>query len=291
MKKKNHNFFFELELEVDQSIKIAFWADARSRAIYEYFGDAISFDTTYNTNNMTLGTTNGFERAERERIKCCRFHTVISCATKFSIEAQFQQVYTHEKFREVQAQFRVKTNCITRSMHSALGYMSKNVKRRHTNIKSSHDEPLLEPRSKRFDDLVFHSQNIYEFASEFEELTTILHHTYDNAMVEMQEHKAKKQGKSSLSHEDASLEDINELQSPPHMRTRGCPKNRLGSKTKKQIANASKKKKTKALRELNLFYGGLDICGPEKAFFYKVTRYFAPPRRSFKLVNKALSRL
>ncbi|RYR49571.1 hypothetical protein Ahy_A07g036087 [Arachis hypogaea] len=31
MKEKNQNFFFELELEVDQSIKIAFWADARSR--------------------------------------------------------------------------------------------------------------------------------------------------------------------------------------------------------------------------------------------------------------------
>ncbi|XP_057746274.1 protein FAR1-RELATED SEQUENCE 5-like [Arachis stenosperma] len=50
MKEKNQNFFFELELEHDQSIKLAFWADARSRAAYEYFGDVISFDTTYNTN-------------------------------------------------------------------------------------------------------------------------------------------------------------------------------------------------------------------------------------------------
>ncbi|RYR18903.1 hypothetical protein Ahy_B03g063520 [Arachis hypogaea] len=50
MKEKNQNFFFELELEEDQSIKLAFWADARSRAAFEYFGDVISFDTTYNTN-------------------------------------------------------------------------------------------------------------------------------------------------------------------------------------------------------------------------------------------------
>ncbi|RYR03354.1 hypothetical protein Ahy_B06g082245 isoform B [Arachis hypogaea] len=49
MKEKNKNFFFELELEVDHSIKIAFWADARSRTTCEYFGDVISFDTTYNT--------------------------------------------------------------------------------------------------------------------------------------------------------------------------------------------------------------------------------------------------
>ncbi|QHO06446.1 Protein FAR1-RELATED SEQUENCE [Arachis hypogaea] len=50
MKEKNHNFFFELELEDDQSIKLAFWVDVRSRAAFEYFGDVISFDTTYNTN-------------------------------------------------------------------------------------------------------------------------------------------------------------------------------------------------------------------------------------------------
>ncbi|RYR20315.1 hypothetical protein Ahy_B03g065428 [Arachis hypogaea] len=54
MKENNQNFFLELELEVDQSIKIAFWADARSRAACEYFGDVISFNTTYNTNRYNL---------------------------------------------------------------------------------------------------------------------------------------------------------------------------------------------------------------------------------------------
>ncbi|XP_016164525.1 protein FAR1-RELATED SEQUENCE 5-like [Arachis ipaensis] len=54
MKEKNPNFFFEHELEVDQSIKIAFWADARSRVACEYFGDVISFNTTYNTNMYNL---------------------------------------------------------------------------------------------------------------------------------------------------------------------------------------------------------------------------------------------
>ncbi|RYQ95681.1 hypothetical protein Ahy_B08g091025 [Arachis hypogaea] len=83
-----------------------------------------------------------------------------------------------------------------------------------THIKSSHDEPLLEPRSRRFDDLVFRSQNICEFISEFEELTVILHCAYDSAMIEMQEYKAKNKKKCSISHEDAWLEDINELQSP-----------------------------------------------------------------------------
>ncbi|RYR12133.1 hypothetical protein Ahy_B04g069672 [Arachis hypogaea] len=250
------------------------------------------------------------EQAERES-NAADFHTVILCATKSSIEAQFQDVYTHQKFREVQAQFRGKANCITRLTNSALGYSiyevgeqvsssifnkfvvtydsvavevkcqcllfesrgilcrhvlsvlsfkrvsqvspryilerwSKKVKRRHTHIKSSHDEPLLEPKSKRFDELVFRLQNICEFVSESEELTAILHRAYDNVMVEMESLKVKRNGTSSLSHEDANLESVNEIQSPPKIRTRGRPKNRLGSKLDKQIANATKKKKMKA---------------------------------------------
>ncbi|QHO40862.1 Transposon protein [Arachis hypogaea] len=122
----------------------------------------------------------------------------------------------------------------------------------HTHLKSSHDEPLMEPRSKRFDQLVFRSQNICEFASESEELTAFLHRAYDNVMAEMESLKAKRKG-TSLSHEDANLESVNELQSPPRIRTRGRPKNRLGSKLDKQIANATKKKKTKVLSEINLF--------------------------------------
>ncbi|RYR03529.1 hypothetical protein Ahy_B06g082548 [Arachis hypogaea] len=40
---------------------------------------------------------------EREReFDAADFHTVIPCATKLAIEAQFQHVYTHEKFRKVQ---------------------------------------------------------------------------------------------------------------------------------------------------------------------------------------------
>ncbi|RYQ97370.1 hypothetical protein Ahy_B08g093416 [Arachis hypogaea] len=92
-------------------------------------------------------------------------------------------------------------------------------------------------------------------------------------MVEMQEHKAKSKGTCSLSHEDANLEIINELQSPPWVRTRGRPKNRLSSKIEKQIANASKKKKTKALSELNLFYGGFVVQSNSNQYRGHVMNY------------------
>ncbi|RYR78484.1 hypothetical protein Ahy_A01g003306 [Arachis hypogaea] len=283
-----------------------FWAGMRSTQRSESMH---SFFNKFITRNSSLiqfikqydNCLRSREQAERES-DAADFHTVIPCATKSSIEAQFQDVYTHQKFREVQAQFRGKANCITRLTNSALGYSVyevgeqvsisifnkfvvtydsvaaevkcqcllfeskgilcrhalsvlsfEQVKRRHTHIKSSHDEPLMEPRSKRFDQLVFCLQNICEFASESEELTAILHRAYDNVMAEMESLKAKRKGTSSLSHEDANLESVTELQRPPRIRTRGHPKNRLGSKLDKQIANATKNKKTKVLSEINLF--------------------------------------
>ncbi|RYR18028.1 hypothetical protein Ahy_B03g062661 [Arachis hypogaea] len=277
------------------------------------------------------------KQAERES-DAADFHMIIPCATKSSIEAQFQDVYTHQKFRKIQAQFRGKANCITKLTNFALGYSvyevgeqfsssifnkfvvtydlvaaevkcqcllfesrgilcrhalsvlsfeqvsqvspryilerwSKKVKRQHTHIKSSHDEPLLEPRSKRFDELVFRSQNICEFASESEELTAIMHRAYDTVMVEMEELKAKRKGTSSLSHKDANLEFVNELQSPPRIRTKGRPKNKLGLKLDKQIKNASKKKKTKALNELNLFDVGSVVHSNSSQYQGRIINY------------------
>ncbi|QHN95715.1 Transposon protein [Arachis hypogaea] len=190
------------------------------------------------------------EQAERES-DAADFHTIIPCATKSSIEAQFQDVYTHQKFRKVQAQFREKANCITRLTNSALGYSVYEVGEQ---VSSS----IFNKFVVTYDSVAVEPSVIEIYIGtmeqeESEELTAIMHRAYDNVMVEIEELKAKRKGTSSLSHEDANLESVNELQSPPRIRTRGRPKNRLGSKLDKQIANASKKKKTKALNELNLF--------------------------------------
>ncbi|RYR20818.1 hypothetical protein Ahy_B03g066057 isoform A [Arachis hypogaea] len=222
------------------------------------------------------------EQIDRE-FDAVNFHTVIPYETKSLIEAQFQYVYTHKNFREVQAQFRrkvsnstfnkfvitydaisreVKCQCLlfeSRGMlcHHSLSALSfervdkvapkcilerwsKNIKRRHTYIKSIQDEPLLELISKRFDDLVFRSHNICEFVSESKELIGILHWTFDKVIAEMQEFQAKSKV-------------------PPRVRTRGCSKNRLGSNLKKRIANASKKEKKVVLIELNFLDGGSTI--------------------------------
>ncbi|RYR69332.1 hypothetical protein Ahy_A03g015881 [Arachis hypogaea] len=302
---------------LDHHFCVGMRSTQKSESMYSFFNKFITQNNSLiqfvKQCNNCLGN---MEQRERES-DAADFHTIIPYAIKSSIEAQFQHLYTHQKFRKVQAQFRGNANCITRLTNSSLGYSvyevgeqvsssifnkfavtynsvatqvkcqcllfessgilcrhalsvlsfervtqvspryileqwSKKIKRRYTHIKSSHNKPLLEPKSKRFDELVFHSQNICEFASESVELTTILHRTYDNVMVEMKELKAKRKGTCSLSHEDANLESVNELQKP----SKGSNKRTLGSKLDKQIANASNKKKTKVLSEakvLNLF--------------------------------------
>ncbi|XP_020961097.1 protein FAR-RED ELONGATED HYPOCOTYL 3-like [Arachis ipaensis] len=103
-----------------------FWAGMRStqrsESMHAFFNKFIT------QNNSLIQFVKQYDnclgsREQRERESdAADFHTVIPCATKSSIEAQFQQVYTHQKFRKVQVQFRGKVNCITRSTNSALGY-------------------------------------------------------------------------------------------------------------------------------------------------------------------------
>ncbi|RYQ91939.1 hypothetical protein Ahy_B09g098006 [Arachis hypogaea] len=80
-----------------------------------------SVHTFFNKFIMHNNSLIQFVRQERES-DAADFYVAIPCETNSSIEAQFQHVYTHEKFRKVQAQFKEKVNFITRSTHSALSY-------------------------------------------------------------------------------------------------------------------------------------------------------------------------
>ncbi|RYQ91601.1 hypothetical protein Ahy_B09g097558 [Arachis hypogaea] len=276
MKEKNQNFFFQLNLEGDHYIKHAFWADVRSRAAFDYFGNVVSFDNTYNTNREVQAQFRG-------KVNCITrsMHSTLGFTTYEVIEQVSNSTFKTFVVTYDAVSRDVKCHCLlfeSRGIlcrHSLsvlsfeqvdnmapkyiLEHWSKNIKRRHTYIKSSQDEPLLEPRSKRFDKLVFRSHNICEFASESEELTKILHRAFDKVMAEMEEYQERSKGKSLLTHEKVTLNNVNDLQSPPRVKTRGRPKNRLGSDLEKKISNAMKKKKKTAPSELNLLDSGSSI--------------------------------
>ncbi|KAL4381604.1 hypothetical protein AHAS_Ahas04G0150100 [Arachis hypogaea] len=61
-------------------------------------------------------------------------------------------------------------------------------------------------------------------------------------MFEIQEYQERSKEKSSLSHEEGTLSDVNDLQSPPRVKTRGRPKNKLGSNLKKDLKCHEEKK-------------------------------------------------
>ncbi|KAF8405193.1 hypothetical protein HHK36_010093 [Tetracentron sinense] len=54
MQKENLNFFYSIELNDDQSVRNVFWVDAKGRDDYIYFGDVVSFDSTYFTNKYKM---------------------------------------------------------------------------------------------------------------------------------------------------------------------------------------------------------------------------------------------
>ncbi|RYR54229.1 hypothetical protein Ahy_A06g029494 [Arachis hypogaea] len=171
------------------------------------------------------------ESKERENLMLQIF--ILSCS----------HVYTHEKFREVQAQFRENVNCITKLTQSALGFTTYKGILCHHSLNVLSFERVDKLTSKYILQHWSKKHNICEFASESEELTGILHCAFDNVMAEMQEYQAKSKGKCLLSHEDAILNDVNDLQSPPRVRARGRSKNRLGSNMEKKDRKCIKEKK------------------------------------------------
>ncbi|XP_042974613.1 protein FAR1-RELATED SEQUENCE 5-like [Carya illinoinensis] len=54
MQYKNDGFFSLMDMDDDRRLRNVFWADARSRAAYKYFGDVVTFDTTYLTNKYGM---------------------------------------------------------------------------------------------------------------------------------------------------------------------------------------------------------------------------------------------
>ncbi|XWS63223.1 hypothetical protein CRYUN_Cryun06bG0077400 [Craigia yunnanensis] len=55
MKAENPNFFYAVQGDEDQALMSnVFWADPKSRTNYTYFGDTVTFDTTYRSNRYRL---------------------------------------------------------------------------------------------------------------------------------------------------------------------------------------------------------------------------------------------
>ena len=73
MKAANDEFYFEIQIDESDRIKNIFWANASCKGSYEDFGDCVTFDTTYKTNNrkMPLGVFVGVNHHLQSTIFAC----------------------------------------------------------------------------------------------------------------------------------------------------------------------------------------------------------------------------
>ncbi|XP_057728784.1 protein FAR1-RELATED SEQUENCE 5-like [Arachis stenosperma] len=214
MKEKNQNFFFELELEDDQSIKLAFWADARSIVACEYIGDVISFDTTYNTNRYNLvcgsfvgvnhhgqSTLLGFDLMKNEDIESFKwlFQCWLPCMGGNALKGILtDQCASMQRAIETCMPTIIYYWCI---WHIITKIPSKlNGYNGHTEIQQEISQVVWnshtkESFDKNWDDFLLKYGLVdNKWLSELEELTAILHRAYDKVMVAMEELKVKRKG-------------------------------------------------------------------------------------------------
>ncbi|KAL4366164.1 hypothetical protein AHAS_Ahas07G0178700 [Arachis hypogaea] len=150
---------------------------------------------------------------------------------------------------------------------------SKLVKRRHSDIKSSHDPSLLNLKTEKFDDLCSHSNNVAQFASQTKETSDILHRYLDMAMSECQKHIANSSSNANELDNLLTLEDggkdalsifvggciisIQNIKSPPYVSSKGRSTNRLRSEKDKMIKKkieAKKRKSEIAEKEIKYYF-------------------------------------
>ncbi|MED6114751.1 hypothetical protein PIB30_083521 [Stylosanthes scabra] len=122
------------------------------------------------------------------------------------------------------------------------------MKRNYTNISSSYEKPVLDERTQRYNETLSRSFEACQVGSKSKGRTEIVHCGLDRIFSELQEYEeeekkqAKERGKTTISHEGCSPNEINDLQSPQRVRSRGRPRKRSGSNLEKKIANQTKRK-------------------------------------------------
>ncbi|KAL4357563.1 hypothetical protein AHAS_Ahas09G0199200 [Arachis hypogaea] len=136
---------------------------------------------------------------------------------------------------------------------------SKNIKRKHTYIKSSHDVSRSDVSHDAFKGLCAHFYNIaQEFVNDDDE-TALLHAALEETRAKLSEHRAKKRSVSvAENHKSIGSQHLNvlgvvDIQAPPLVTTKGQPKSkRLRATFEKSLNKSSRRKNKNASRVQSL---------------------------------------
>ncbi|RYR08099.1 hypothetical protein Ahy_B05g075650 isoform A [Arachis hypogaea] len=185
MKEKNQNFFYELELEVDHSIKNIFWADTRSRTIC---------DMNHHGHSTLLGC------ALMKNKDIQSFKWLFECWLRFMGEKTPKYIFT-DQCASMQRAIEICMPITTTIYRCCIWHiMKKNLQKlndykRHKEIEQEMSHVVWNSFTKdafdknwndflmKYGYLVFRSHSICEFVLESEELTAILHCVYDSVLA------------------------------------------------------------------------------------------------------------
>ncbi|MED6188445.1 hypothetical protein PIB30_086045 [Stylosanthes scabra] len=207
---------------------------------------------------------------------------VIPCVSSSMIEIHFQKEYTTHMFKDIQVQFLKKGDCMVQvlsrqgDMYSLkvaeqklicdqpvtdtymvsfdlVGHEChcecnfKNIKWKHTYIKTSHDVNHSDESKNISRGLHSHFFNVtQEFVSDIEE-ASILHSSLDDSLIKLYDYRASKLQSSVPSRQSSNASEsqcainVDLVLAPPQVSTKGRPSNRrLGAELDKSIRNATR---------------------------------------------------
>ncbi|GAU23098.1 hypothetical protein TSUD_183990 [Trifolium subterraneum] len=204
-------------------VRNVFWADARSRAAYEDFGDVVTFDTTYLTNkyDMPFAVFVGVNHHGQSTLLGC------GLVSREDTESFVWLFKSWLRCMVGKAPVGIMTDKC-KAMQNAIELVFPTTRhRKHSYIKSIYSAVQLKPRIERFDKLCKHFYNVAEVAAESEVATKALHetlHDFDSNLPTMDDTTGN--GKESFN-EDSNPNTGTKIRSPVHVNRKGRPqKNR-----------------------------------------------------------------
>ncbi|RYR34820.1 hypothetical protein Ahy_A10g049871 [Arachis hypogaea] len=216
------------------------FVDARSRTAYQYFGDIISFDTTYNTNryNLVFGSFMSVNHHGQSTLLGCALMKNENIHHSNDLYANNNSLVVHLAYHEEDLK-QIKWLQVTRRNRTRDESCCLELNDFLTKYGVGGNK-CFQITAISFDliDFLYEDRHFGVSLTESEELTE----KFCTGLLIM----------SWLRY--ATLNDVNDLQSPPNVRTRGRPKNRLGSNMEK-IDRKCNKKKASSKRDENLQKG------------------------------------
>ncbi|KAL4321392.1 hypothetical protein AHAS_Ahas14G0105900 [Arachis hypogaea] len=130
---------------------------------------------------------------------------------------------------------------------------SKNIKRKHTYVKSSHDVSRSDESHDAFRGLCAHFYNVaQEFVNDDEEIA-LLHGALEETRAKLAAHRAKKRSESvadthtSIGSQSLNVVSVVDIQGPSKVTTKDRPRNkRLGTALEKSFKKSARRKNKNA---------------------------------------------